>query len=97
MKKEVLKLKIVEINEKYSVGYIHYQDESVLKRGAFRDYELNVHSECFPIFIETDEKLMIRGSLESEDEKSIFLVPNDKVEKLKEKVKKLNEKYGVDV
>lgn len=91
-KEEVLKLEYVKMNNDYTVATIVYQNEDVLKRGHFNDPELKVLSFIVPSFNYTT--LFIKGSSSKCDNIPI-IIPNEHLEFVKDKVKKINEKYGV--
>ncbi|WP_064580284.1 YopX family protein [Streptobacillus moniliformis] len=91
-KENVLKVEVTKINDEYSSWYITYQNEEVLKRNDFRDEKLKV-SSCFcPYFDE--KKLYLRGDDKAED-CTPMIINNEKVPLLQEKVKQVNEKYGI--
>ena len=71
---------------------IMYQNEDILKRGKFRDKELNVYSNNYPKYIKDSNTLFIKGDFISNDDNIVFLSNEDKL-KVEEKIKKLNEKY----
>ena len=91
-KEEVLKLEYAKINDDYIIATIVYQNDDVLKRSSFRDYELDVISTRQPEF--EYPFLFVRG-YKTELDNMPFVIPNKHLEFVKEKVKKLNEKYGV--
>lgn len=91
-KEEVLKLEYVKMNNDYTVATIVYQNEDVLKRGHFNDPELKVLSFIVPSFNYTT--LFIKGSSSKCDNIPI-IIPNEHLEFVKDKVKKINEKYGI--
>lgn len=91
-KEEVLKLEYTKINDDYTVATITYQNEDVLKRSHFNDTELNILSFMMPCL--NDTTLFIKGSSFKCDNRPI-IIPNENVKFVKEKVKKLNEKYGI--
>lgn len=91
-KEEVLKLEYTKINDDYTIATIVYQNNEILKRCDFKDYELDVESILNPEFVYPT--LFIRGR-KTELDNIPFAIPNEYVEFVKEKVKKLNEKYGV--
>lgn len=91
-KEEVLKLEYTKINDDYTIATITYQNYEILKRNCFNDNELGIKSLILPDFIYPT--LYIRGLNSKADNKPI-LIPNEHVEFVKEKVRKLNEKYGV--
>lgn len=91
-KEEVLKLNYVMINDDYTIATITYQNDEILKRNCFNDNELGIKSLILPDFIYPT--LYIRGLNSKADNKPI-LIPNEHVEFVKDKVQKLNEKYGI--
>lgn len=91
-KEEVLKLEYTKINDDYTIATITYQNYEILKRNCFNDNELGIKSLILPDFIYPT--LYIRGLNSKADNKPI-LIPNEHVEFVKEKVRKLNEKYGI--
>lgn len=74
---------------------IVYQDCTILKKGEFFDSELNViSSKRFGFDFDDDTKrLFILGSNEELDFDAIIVTEED-AEIIKDKVRKLNEKYG---
>ena len=90
----VLEIEIVKINDEWSVGYITYQNEEVLKIGKIRDEEIKIYSLSAPDYSPTHNCLYIRGKIKSENE-TPFNIPNNYVDKLKEKVRLINSKYGI--
>ena len=89
MIKEVLKLEYQEVFDKVAVRVV-YQDEEVLKRGEFKDEDIDVFSCWKPQF--TEGELHIKCVKECDN--NIFLVSKQEAEIIKEKVRKINEKYG---
>ena len=92
-KEEVLKLEYVKINDEYTVATIVYQNDYILKRNCFNDTELLIRSLRNPEFMYP--YLFIRGSWCNVD-KMPLIIPNKHLNFVKEKVKKLNKKYGVN-
>ncbi|WP_156298989.1 hypothetical protein [Streptobacillus canis] len=98
MKEKVLELKIVEINEEWSVWYITHQNEEVLPRGIFEDEELGVYSTLSPLFMieEKEEPVLgLLGRWETSDNEPNKILNVD-VPLLQKKVDQLNEKYGTE-
>ena len=93
MKQDVLRLKIIPVNDKYSVGYIEYQNTDVLKRSGFRDRKLDVKSNAFPEWSFEYRTLYLRGTSNERDLLPL-IIPNEDVELVENKVKVINEKYG---
>lgn len=91
-KEEVLKLEYLKINDGYTIATIVYQNDEILKRNHFKDYELGVKSFVNPEFVYPN--LYVRGHKTELDNLPIT-IPNKHLEFVKEKVKKINEKYGV--
>lgn len=91
-KEEVLKLEYTKINDDYTIATIVYQNDEILKRDAFYDNELKVISGAKPEFVYPF--LYVRG-YKTELDNMPFAIPSEHLEFVKEKVKKLNEKYGV--
>ena len=91
-KEEVLKIESQEVFD--SVAFrIVYQNEEILKRGEFKDYKINVfsivrigyHDNCF----------YIRGSKKDSDS-GAFVVSKEQFKEIENKVKLINEKYGIE-
>lgn len=91
-KEEVLKLDYIQISDEYTIATIVYQNDEVLKRYSFNDNELGVTSNRNPEF--KYPSLFIRGYKTESDNKPI-IIPNEHLKFVKDKVKKINEKYGV--
>ena len=91
-KEEVLKLNYIKINDEYTIATIIHQNDEILKREYFIDDKLLVASMEKPEF--DYPTLYIRGYKTKSDNLPIT-IPNKHLEFVKEKVKKLNEKYGV--
>lgn len=100
MKKEkVLEIEIKEINEEWSVFYITYQNEDILKREEFEDKELGVYSAISPnMYPHRSTKkfmeLFIRGKDKTQDT-YVVSIRNKHLSILIDKVKAINEKYGI--
>lgn len=96
MREDVLKLEYQNVFEDMVACRVTYQNEKVLKRGEFGDEEFKVYSKCFPSFYSNEEKseLCIRGYGENRDNK-VFIVTKDEAEIIKDKVEKINKKYGI--
>lgn len=91
-KEEVLKLEYLKINDDYTIATIVYQNDEILKRNHFKDYELGVKSFVNPEFVYPN--LYVRG-YKTELDNLPITIPNEHLEFVKDKVKKLNEKYGI--
>ncbi|WP_064611181.1 YopX family protein [Streptobacillus moniliformis] len=93
-KEDVLKVEVTKINDKYSTWWITYQNEDVLKRGEFQDLNLLTSSNNVPNW--GKNCLFLRGK-ECENDETPLLIPTLKVPLLIERVKQVNEKYGIEV
>lgn len=93
-KENVLLIKRTRINEEYSAVEIIYQNENVLKRNEFSDEEIGVKSALQPDYLSGINILYIKGWNDSKDNVP-FIVKNQYVEIIEEKVRLINEKYGV--
>lgn len=93
MKKiNVLEIEYKEVfNGDYAVK-IKYQNEDILKRGEFVDDEIGVESDNVPEFYRYT--LFVRGKNKDKDNR-YHIVSSKKLEEIKSKVKKINEKYGI--
>lgn len=91
-KEEVLKLEYLKINDDYTIATITYQNDDILKREYFDDDKLEVMSTRQPEF--EYPFLFVRGYKTELDNKPI-IIPNEDLQFVKEKVKKINEKYGI--
>lgn len=87
----VLELEYQEVFDKVAVR-IKYQNEEVLKRDNFTDEKIGVSSISSPDFHMVN--LYIRGSNVNMDD-YCELITKEKAEEIKEKVRKINEKYGI--
>ena len=92
-KENVLLIKTTRINEEYSAVEIIYQNEDVLKRCRFSDEEIGVESSVQPDYSAGTNILYIKGWNDSNDNVP-FIVKNQYVEIIEEKVRLINEKYG---
>lgn len=90
-KKDVLKLEFAGVFDRVACRIV-YQDDVVFKRGEFRDHNINVFSIYAPDF--SLGKLFIRG-LKIERDNHVFVVSKEEAEVIKQKVKQINEKYGI--
>lgn len=91
-KEEVLKLEYTKINDDYTIATITYQNDDILKREYFDDDKLEVMSTRQPEF--EFPFLFVRGYKKESDSIPI-IIPNEDLQFVKEKVKKINEKYGI--
>ena len=91
MREDVLKIEFQPVFDKWA-WKITYQNEDVLKRGIFVDEELCVESGKLPSF--DLDILFLKGDFREEDDK-INLCTIEEKTSIEEKVKAINEKYGI--
>ena len=92
-RESVLEIEFKPVWDKWA-WKITKQNEEILRRNEFIDKELNVESFRSPEFYTIQDKLFIRGSSKKEDEDIQFCTSEEK-ELIEEKVKAINEKYGI--
>ena len=93
-KEDVIKIKSTRIlDTKYFAVLISYQNEEILKRNEFSD-EIGVASINCPAYDSFTKTLYIRGKKELKDD-NILIVEEEDYEIIKDKINKINEKYGV--
>lgn len=90
----VLEIKVIELNNQYSSIEVTYQNTDVLERGNFSDNKIKVSSSISPTYSTSSDTFYIRGNDEKKDNKP-FMVENKYVETFKERVRLINEKYGI--
>lgn len=94
MKREnVLEIEFKEVFDMVA-WRVTYQNEEVLKRGEFADADIDVDSSACPAYSYLTNRLYIRGTSRYEDN-LVLLVTKEDAEKIKEKVDKINKKYGI--
>ena len=98
-RENVLELKIVKMNDEYSVATITKQNDDVIKRGKFEfkaSNGLNISACLFPVYSNISENTMleIRGLDRSRDNK-IIIIQNKDVPFIEKAVNELNQKYGI--
>ena len=94
-KKNVLELEYKKVFDMVAIR-VKYQNCDILKRGKFEDENLRVRSINAPDYVSgLDGILFIQGKIEREDNR-IILVSEDDANKIKQKVKELNERYGIE-
>lgn len=91
--KDVLKVKFERVFDKWCMKIV-YQDFDILKRGEFNDSDIKVLSKYEIEYYKTNNLLYILGKDTDEDSKIIF-VNNKEKEIIENKVKLINEKYGI--
>jgi len=70
------------------------QNEEVLRRGNFKDEIIGVYSFYYPTYCNLNSRLYIMGNNENGDN-FINLCTDEKKKEIEEKVKAINEKYGI--
>ena len=91
MREDVLKIEFQPVFDKWA-WRITFQNEDVLKRGIFVDEELCVESGKLPSF--DLDILFLKGDFREQDDK-INLCTTEEKATIEEKVKAINEKYGI--
>ena len=93
-KEKVLEIEFKELWDNNFAWKIVKQNEEILKRNEFIDKELNVESFRLPEFLSLKNKLYIRGS-EKRRDNDIQICTSEEKALIEEKVKAVNEKYGI--
>lgn len=93
-KKDVLELEYKKVFDMVAIR-VKYQNCDILKRGKFEDENLKVRSINAPDYVSELGVLCIQGKIERKDNR-IILVSEDDANKIKQKVKELNKKYGIE-
>lgn len=94
LKDDVLSIEITKLNDQYSAVEITYQDENVLKRNDFYDKEIGVICGSYPDYSYKTNTLFIKGRNNSKDDVP-FITENKYLKDIEEKVRLINEKYGI--
>ena len=92
-KENVLEIEFQPVFDKWA-WIVVKQNEEILIRNEFIDKELNVESFRSPEFFPLKNKLFIRGCAKSWDD-NISICSQEEKTLIEEKVKAINEKYGV--
>lgn len=92
-KETVLEIEFTPVWDKWA-WKITKQNEEILIRNEFKDEELNVKSFESPEFRKTESKLFIKGYIKKYDN-IIQICTTEEKELIEEKVKAINEKYGI--
>jgi len=92
-KENVLEIEFQPVWDKW-VWKIIKQNEDILERNVFKDEELNVESFRSPEFLSLQKKFFIKGSEKSRDD-DISICNQEEKALIEEKVKAINEKYGI--
>ena len=93
-KENVLEIEFVPVLNKWA-WKITKQDEKVLKFGCFRDYEIGVSSTSMisPSFVRISNFLFLKAH--TLDEGTVNICDDEIKNEIEEKVKIINEKYGI--
>ena len=93
-KEEVLKIESQEVFDNIAFRIV-YQNEEVLNRDVFRDDIIGVMSSGVPCYQVGLNRLYIRSKCVEKDNK-IILVSKEQFKEIENKVKLINEKYGIE-
>lgn len=94
MKEDVLKVEFDRIFDKWGMRIV-YQNFNVLKRGLFTDNDIKVFSIYNLQYDRLNEHLCILGKNKDKDD-IIIVVSDEEKEIIEDKVKRINEKYGIE-
>ena len=92
-KETVLEIEFISVWDKWAWRIIK-QNETIFKRGEFKDDNISVRSVYFPDFNEDEKFLFIKGNSKHMDDK-INICTTEEKEIIEKKVKAINEKYGI--
>ena len=92
-KEKVLEIEFMPVFDRWAWRVVK-QNEKVLRRGEFKDDDISVRSIYFSDFKEDEEILFIKGISKNMDDK-INICTTEEKELIEEKVKAINEKYGI--
>lgn len=90
--KEVLTIEEQQVFGRIAI-MITYQNTDILERGSFIDSTIGVCSLGMPDYNKKDDILFIRGDYKHKDHR-IIIVKKEYADKIREKIKRINEKYG---
>ena len=93
VKENVLEIEFQPVWDKWA-WKVTKQNVNILKRGKLRDKELKVYSVVMPKYYKNDNKLTIWGE-DYDGDKDINICTSEEKELIEEKVKAINEKYGI--
>lgn len=93
-KKNVLELEYEKVFDMVAIR-VKYQNCDILKRGRFEDENLRVRSINAPDYLSGSGTLYIQGEVKREDNR-VILVSEDDANKIKQKVKEINNRYGIE-
>lgn len=94
MKEDVLKIEFEKVFDRWGMRIV-YQDFNVLKRGVFTDSDIKVSSNYIVEYDKINDWLYILGK-SSDKDGNIIVVTNEEKEIIEDKVKRINEKYGIE-
>lgn len=92
-KEKVLEIEFMPVWDKWAWRIIK-QNEEILKRGIFEDKNIGVYSNNYPEYSYSECILNIRGNVKEKDNLINLCTAEEKV-LIEEKVKAINEKYGL--
>ena len=92
-KETVLEIEFTPVFDKWAWRIIK-QNVDILKRGKLRDEELKVYSVVMPQYYKNDNKLTIWGE-DYDGDNDINMCTTEEKTLIEEKVKAINEKYGI--
>ena len=92
-KEDVLKVEFNKVFDKWGMKIV-YQNFDVLKRGIFTDSGIKVSSKYEIEYYKTNNWLYILGKYTNKDD-IIIIVTDEEKEIIENKVKLINEKYGI--
>lgn len=92
-KEKVLEIEFQPVFDKWAWRIIK-QNVGILKRGKLRDEELKVYSVVMPQYFKNIKKLAIWGE-NCDADKNINICTAEEKALIEEKVKAINEKYGI--
>lgn len=93
IKENVLRVEFDKVFDKWGMRIV-YQDER-LKRGVFTDSDIKVSSNYIVEYDKINDWLYILGK-SSDKDGNIIVVTNEEKEIIEDKVKRINEKYGIE-
>lgn len=93
VKEDVLKVRFERVFDRWGMK-ISYQDD-ILKGGTFVDSDIKISSNYNIEYDRVDNWLYVLGKNDSNDD-NIIIVTDEEKEIIEDKIKKINEKYGVE-
>ena len=93
VKENVLEIEFQPVFDRWGWKIIK-QNEEVLRRGNFKDEIIGVYSFHYPTYCNLNCRLYIMGNNENGDN-FINLCTDEKKKEIEEKVRNINEKYGI--